>query len=165
MDLNGVSSPAQAPPGEVRDWITAPIDYCSHHCPSERPEQEMHPPPLWAPGRNSSPILSLQSGRPTVSHGSHFVNGATITHQGCAFSGGLFDQWARLSRKSSHNVVYLKSSTYVSCVGRELLALMCPETCCCQLFLCIPETIKLVDRKQSTPRSLHAVVLTVCWWR
>lgn len=30
---------------EVKDWITAPIDYCSCHCPSEMTGQEMHPPP------------------------------------------------------------------------------------------------------------------------
>lgn len=30
--------------GEVRDYITASIDYCSHHCPSERLGQEMHRP-------------------------------------------------------------------------------------------------------------------------
>lgn len=71
--------------GEVRDWITAPIDYCSHHCPSERPGQEMHPPPCGLLG-GTAPLYCLQSGWLTVSHCAHFVNGATITCPGCAFS-------------------------------------------------------------------------------
>lgn len=85
MDLNGVSSAAQAPLGEVRDWITAPIDYCSHHCPSERPGQEMHPPPCGLLG-GTAPLYCLQSGWLAVNHCSHFVNGPTITCPGCAFS-------------------------------------------------------------------------------
>lgn len=69
--------------GEVRDWITAPIDYFSHHCPSERPGQEMHPPLCGLQGR-AAPLYCLQSGWLDVNHCSHFVNEATIT--GCAFS-------------------------------------------------------------------------------
>lgn len=71
--------------GEVRDWITAPIDYCSHHCPSERPGQEMHPPPCGLLG-GTAPLYCLQSGWRAVRHCSHFVNGATVTCLGCAFS-------------------------------------------------------------------------------
>lgn len=31
---------------DVRDWITAPIDYFSHHCPSESPGQEIYTTPI-----------------------------------------------------------------------------------------------------------------------
>lgn len=71
--------------GEVRDWITAPIDYCSHHCPSERPGQEMHPPPCGLLG-GTPPLYCLQSEWLAVNHSPHFVNGATVTWSGCAFS-------------------------------------------------------------------------------
>lgn len=69
---------------EVRDWITAPIDYCSHHCPSERPGQEMHPPACGLLG-GAAPRHCLQPGWLVVNHCSHFVNGAPITCLGCAF--------------------------------------------------------------------------------
>lgn len=70
---------------EVRDWITAPIDYCSHHCPSERPGQEMHPQPCGLLG-GAAPLYCLQSEWLAVSHCSHFVNGATTICPGRAFS-------------------------------------------------------------------------------
>lgn len=71
--------------GEIRDWITAPIDYCSHHCPSERPGQEMHPPPCGLLG-GTAPLYCLQLWWLAVYHCPYFVNGATITCPGCSFS-------------------------------------------------------------------------------
>lgn len=71
--------------GEVRDWITAPIDYYSHHCPSERPGQEMHPPPCGLLG-GTAPFYCLQLGWLAVNHCSHYVSGSTRTCLGCVFS-------------------------------------------------------------------------------
>lgn len=70
---------------EVRNWITASIDYCSHHRPSERPGQEMHPPLCGLLGVEA-PLYCLQAGRLAVSNGFYFVNGATVTCLGSAIS-------------------------------------------------------------------------------
>lgn len=45
----------------------------------------MHPPPCGLLG-GTAPLYCLQSGWLAVSHCPHFVNGATITCPGCAFS-------------------------------------------------------------------------------
>lgn len=84
MDLNGVLC-SLGITGEVRDRITAPIDYCSHHCPSEKPGQEMYPPPCGLLGGETL-LHCLQAEWQAVIHCSHFVNGAPVTYLGCAFS-------------------------------------------------------------------------------
>lgn len=106
--------------GEVRDWITAPIDYCSHHCPSERPGQEMHPPPRGLLG-GAALLYCLQSGWLAVNHCSHFVNGATITCLGWTFS------WDYLISE-----LFFPGSRLWCCLFEVLLRQLCwtQEDCC-----------------------------------
>lgn len=84
---------------EVRDWVTAPIDYCSHHCPSERPGQEMHPTPIGLL-RGMALVHCLQPGWLAVSLCWHtlWIHYCYLTWFCVYFK--LFDQWALLSRKS-----------------------------------------------------------------
>lgn len=132
--------------GEVRDWITAPIDYCSHHCPSERPGQEMHPPACGLLG-GAAPGLCLQWGGLVVNHCSHFGNGAPITCLGCAFS------WDYLIRE----LFFPGSQLWWCFFSSPWLTSALLDSRCSLLFLCIPHAIKPVYRKQRLHNSLHGL--------
>lgn len=124
-DLNSVSSAAQAPLGRSGIELQLLSIIVPTTALQRGQDRKCILHPVWTSEKCSSPGC-LQSGWLAVRHCSHFVNEPTVNCHLHLVE--IISLVCCFFQEVTYNVVYLKSSTSVTCVEKLLLALMVPET-------------------------------------